>query len=128
MSRPNLVTCLGAAACVVTVLFLSGCGSEDGPVTAETTKFRPAGEGDDSASAPAASADRTPAVAHDPAPPSTVVPREGSGPVRPKTPSVAATAPAGAAAMEVPEGDIAALSAFIDKLAEVAPQGETDQE
>ena len=131
MFRPNLVTCVGAAACVVTALFLSGCGSEDAPVTAETTKFRPAGEGDDSGSAPAVPADRTPDVAkgEDPAPPPTSVPREGSDSPRPKTAKTAAApAAGGAAAIEVPEGDIKTLSAFIDKLAEQAPQGETQQE
>lgn len=108
-----------AAATVLTV----GCGTETAPVTAESTKFRPAGS-PEAATTPADSAaagQPATAVPADAAPPRTP-PTPGKGPLATDQP------PAAPAAIEVPDGDIPTLAAFIDRMAQQEPQGTNEQE
>jgi thiol-disulfide isomerase/thioredoxin len=104
-------------------LLAAGCGSETAPVTAETTKFRPAGSAD-IASTPTESvtaAQKATAVPDDEAPP-LAQPSSAKGTTATEQP----TAPAGA--IKVPAGDVRTLAAFIDRLAQQEPQGTTEQE
>ena len=110
--------CLAAAA-----VLAAGCGSETAPVTAETTKFRPAGS-PEAATTPADSAPAgqpATAVPGDAAPPRAQL-APGKGPLAADQP------PAATAAIKVPDGDIPTLAAFIDRMAQQEPQGTTEQE
>jgi thiol-disulfide isomerase/thioredoxin len=118
LSRPWCLPILAALGLVGGIAVLAGCNAEAGPVTAASSEFRPAGDGEEAApatsdagdpGAPASDVQRLPrniAAADD-----STEPAAGSPPT--------ATAP---------NGDVATLVAFIDKLAKQRPQGATEEE
>src|SRR5262245_48983775 len=122
---PSCHSILAAMVLLGGAALLAGCTAEAGPVTAASSEFRPAGEATEAAPAPNDVVDvnstaknmdvttREFAAAHDPS----------TTPAR----STANTKPA-APATPAPQGDVATLVAFIDKIATQEPQGATEQE
>src|SRR5687767_6269362 len=119
---------------------VAGCGGDSGPVTADSSKFRPAGDsgapapevttGDDEAEIPAAprkvkvqtprKADSTSAPADDDVPQS---------PFAQQATKAANPGPGPGGKYEIPDGkDMQALLRFIDQMANREPQGSTQEE
>jgi thiol-disulfide isomerase/thioredoxin len=117
---------LGWLVLLVGALLLAGCGSETGPVTAETSKFRPAGSGEKSGeksaedSAAAASAEIKNAPDQDDS-------GFASGVAKPPvTPPGSPTQAGGEAPLA--DGTVAQLSAKIDELGQRAQQATSEKE
>jgi thiol-disulfide isomerase/thioredoxin len=113
---------LGWLVLVAGALLLAGCGSDQGPVTAETSKFRPAGSGEktteDSAVAERSEID-------------SALGQEGSvdasGATKPPvSPPVSPTQASGDAPLA--DGTVAQLSAKIDELGQRAQQATSEKE
>ena len=116
-SRPCCFWNLAALGLLGSIAVLSGCNSETGPVTAASSEFRPAGDG--GGAAPEAS-DFTDTVG-----PASDVESQSRSITATNSADPEAGSPPSATA---PNGDVATLVAFIDKLAKQKPQGATEEE
>jgi thiol-disulfide isomerase/thioredoxin len=110
-------------------LALAGCASEAAPVTAESSRFRPA---DDSAPSDGASdqdPSATPPASPDPAaPPSSLRPGRGVLTKADQVEGAAEPDATGRPPIAVPDGDIATLAKFIDALGRREPEGSNEKE
>ncbi|MCU0876908.1 MAG: TlpA family protein disulfide reductase [Pirellulaceae bacterium] len=109
---------LGWLVLLAGALLHAGCGSDTGPVTAETSKFRPAGSGDKKAEDSAAAV---------PAEIESALDQENmgfaSGAEKPPV-----TPPVASGEVAVADGSVAQLSAQIDQLGQRAQQATSEQE
>ena len=116
---------------IILAAALVGCESEAKPITAESSKLRPAGAED----SPAAGTDAEPPIATTGVPagdltrsPSASEPSAQSSTTRAPSSATSGSSAAGEGGITVPGGNILELSAYIDRLAKLEPQGATQRE